>query len=354
MKKVITFLFLLMLVFGFCIGAAAEETWTDYYNYKDIEDAHRYTSPEGERMMPYHVFIPNSYDKKKKYPIVVILHGLGENGDDNRSHMPNYLLDKLVSIYYKQYPAIIILPQCPVGAWWSGVYTDCVMEIVEDVKTRYSTDGDRLYVTGASMGGAGTWDIGARYADRVAALVPVCGAAGPSNQGAWVLRNMPIWIFHGKADTVVSFSVSDNWNNALQAAGNKYVQFTIFGWMDHGIWPAVWNNPNVYEWMFSQIRGKPEVGLLWYESGASATSATQTTRVTTGSSTSTSGSDTSGSNTSNTGKESSSTDPASNKGDNRTGMVLYIILAVAGLGGAGAVLAVLCYRKKRTPKDGGI
>ena len=125
---------------------------------------------------------------------------------------------------------------------------------------------------------AGTWDIGARYARQGGGFGRL-RRCGPSNQGAWALRNMPIWIFHGKADTVVSFSVSDNWNNALQAAGNKYVQFTIFGWMDHGIWPAVWNNPNVFEWMFSQIRGKPEVGLLWYESGASATSATQPAAV---------------------------------------------------------------------------
>ena len=347
MKKVIASLILLILMSGYSIGAAADETGTDYYNYQDIKNTYHYTSAEGSVMMPYHLYVPKNYNKKKKYPIVVILHGLGDNHDEDLKQ--NFLLTNLVSKYAEQYPSVIIVPLCPDGGWWSGMYTDCVMEIVEDVKTRYSTDDDRLYVTGPSMGGAGTWDIGVRYADRVAALVPVCGAAGPPNQGAWVLRNMPIWIFHGKADTVVSFSVSEEWNNALKAAGNKYVRFTIYEWMGHGIWSTAWNNANVYKWMFSQIRGKPEVGLLQDEAGASATTSTSTTRATTGSSTSTSGSATSGSNTVKTGTLTGS---VSGKGGGRTGTVLHVVLAAAVvLGGAGAVLAVLCYRKNHTPKD---
>ena len=117
------------------------------------------------------------------------------------------------------------------------------------------------------------------------------------------------------------------------------MQFTIYGWKDHAIWSTAWNEPNLYKWMFSQIRGKPEVGLLWNEPGTSA-SATQTN--TGGKDTSTSGSAVSSSNIDN---EDSSAGPAGNKGGNRTGMVLYIILAVAVLGVGVGALAVICTEK---------
>ena len=350
MKKVIAPLFLLISALAFSVNAAADEAGT-YCMYKDIKSTYQHITEEDTLIrMPYHVYVPQNYDKSKKYPIVVILHGAGERGYDNQVHVNNTFLFNMASMYHERYPAIIILPQCPDDGWWSGIYTDCVMRIVDDVKSKYSADDDRLYITGYSMGGGGTWDIGVRYADRVAALVPICGTSSDSGikQGAPILKNIPIWIFHGKLDGAVPFSVSESWNEALKAAGNRYVQFTIYGWKDHAIWSTAWNEPNLYKWMFSQIRGKPEVGLLWNEPGTSA-SATQTN--TGGKDTSTSGSAVSSSNIDN---EDSSAGPAGNKGGNRTGMVLYIILAVAVLGVGVGALAVICYRKKRAPKDGGI
>ena len=151
----------------------------------------------------YLLHLPKSYgeDKSKKWPLIVFLHGSGERGGDVnlvKVHGPPKLVEKDAD-----FPFIVVSPQCPVDNRWTP---QLLSKMLDDVLAKNSVDQDRIYLTGLSMGGAGTWDWAAAEPHRFAALVPICGGGG--GRIAEKIKHIPTWVFHGAKDTGVSISSS--------------------------------------------------------------------------------------------------------------------------------------------------
>ena len=189
-------------------------------------------------------------DKAKRLPLVLFLHGAGERGDDLqllKKHGPPKLVER-----GKQFPFILVSPQCPKGKWWDvGVLTALLDEIVE----KHPVDEDRVYATGLSMGGFGTWMLGARTPERFAALAPICGGGDPRSAGR--LKDLPIWVFHGGKDNVVPVKKSREMVEAITAAGGKQVKLTVYPEARHDSWTKTYANDEFYTWLLSQKRPQP-------------------------------------------------------------------------------------------------
>lgn len=191
---------------------------------------------------------PNYEETEEKFPLVLFLHGMGERGNDLeliKKHGPPKLADE------KEFPFILVSPQCPIEprlANWL-VYIDDLMVLVDDIIEKYRIDTKRVYVTGLSMGGYGTWALAKRYPDRFAAIAPICG--GGSVEGIEKLKDLPIWVFHGAKDEVVPLSESEVLVEALRKVGGN-VKFTIYPDADHDSWTETYENPEFYEWLLSQ------------------------------------------------------------------------------------------------------
>lgn len=191
----------------------------------------------------YIVAAPKDYaaNADKKYPLLLFLHGAGERGDDVQlaaTHGPlKYLREG------HELPFLIVNPQCPVGEWWHPAR---VMALLDEVEAKYRVDKSRIYLTGLSMGGFGSWATGLQYPDRFAAIAPICGGGDPADAAR--LLNTPLWDFHGGKDTVVPILLSEQMIEALKKAGAKDVQFTVYPEAGHDSWTETYNNPKLYEW----------------------------------------------------------------------------------------------------------
>jgi len=195
----------------------------------------------------YLVYLPEEYGKtKRKWPLLVFLHGAGERGDDIarvRIHGPAH--------YWKKrgkQPFIMIAPQCPEDEWWS---LDVLEAFLDEILERYPVDEDRVYLTGLSMGGFGAWNWSVHRPDRFAALVPICGGGNPKKVVA--IKDIPVWAFHGAKDETVRLEESEKMVEALRKAGGK-VKFTVYPEAKHDSWTETYNNPKVYEWLLKQKR----------------------------------------------------------------------------------------------------
>jgi len=200
--------------------------------------------------LKYLLHLPKGYgdNKDQKWPLVLFLHGAGERGSDINKvkvHGPPKLIEQ-----GKELPFIVVSPQCPAGSWWTE-QIDALMALLDDVQARYAVDVNRVYLTGLSMGGFGSWAMGCRYPNRFAAVVPICGG------GEWFLaerlKNVPVWAFHGAKDSVVSLRESQEMVDSLKRAGGN-VQFTVYPEANHDSWTETYNNPKLYEWLLSQRR----------------------------------------------------------------------------------------------------
>jgi predicted esterase len=182
-------------------------------------------------------------------PVLLCLHGSGERGDDLaavRTHGP----PKLVAAG-KEFPFLVVAPQCPAGEWWNARQ---LIDVLDDVATKHRIDPDRIYLTGISMGGYGVWELAAEYPDRFAAIVPICGAGGPAD--AEQLKNLPTWAFHGMQDHDVPFNRTIEMVTALKKVGGR-VRFTPYPDLGHDCWTRTYDNPQLYEWLLKQKRGAP-------------------------------------------------------------------------------------------------
>jgi predicted peptidase len=227
---------------------------------EDILVAKVYKSSQG-RSMPYRLYVPENYDKQKKYPLVLYLHGGGGRGDDNRKQIEGgngYLVDLLVSRSTQaKYPSIVVVPQSP-GEGWVGFdsitptsYLNLVLDLIKDLDSSYSIDTDRRYVLGQSMGGFGTFAILTMQPNMFAAAVPLCGGSDESK--AAQIAHVPLWAFHGELDQAVSVARSRNMIAALTKAGGK-PKYTEYKGEGHTIWTRVVMEPELLPWMFSQKR----------------------------------------------------------------------------------------------------
>ncbi|MGH7598259.1 MAG: dienelactone hydrolase family protein [bacterium] len=199
----------------------------------------------------YLLYLPADYGKlNRKWPLLLFLHGSGERGSDLEKvkiHGP----PKLVA-QGKQFPFIIVSPQCPEGERWaypSGL--DLLDAILNEVTENYHVDETRLYLTGLGMGGEGTWALAIAYPHRFAAIAPVCGRSFPER--AERIKHLPAWAFHGAKDNVVSLEHSEKMVEALKKNGSL-VQFTVYPEANHDSWTETYNNPELYEWLLKQHR----------------------------------------------------------------------------------------------------
>jgi predicted peptidase len=145
---------------------------------------------------------------------------------------------------------IVVSPQCPPKVWWQ---VDSLEGLLDDVLEKYHVDKDRVYLTGLSMGGFGTWAWAGRSPGRFAALAPMCGGGNPTQ--AERLKDLPIWCFHGELDDRVKITHSEEMIDAVKMAGNKEVKFTRYPDAGHDCWTRSYANRELYEWFLKHKRG---------------------------------------------------------------------------------------------------
>ena len=205
----------------------------------------------------YLLFLPKGYNPKneRRWPLIFFLHGAGERGT-NIWKVATHGSPKIAPTE-ADFPFIVVSPQCPEGQIWSK---DTLLALLDDVEARYAVDKSRVYLTGLSMGGFGTWDLGVAHPERFAAMVPICGGGQPiavalagRAQGE-ALRSLGVWAFHGGKDPVVPLEESQRMVNALKQAGVREVKLTVYPEAGHDSWTETYNNPELYRWLLQHER----------------------------------------------------------------------------------------------------
>lgn len=219
-------------------------------------------------VIPYRLCVPLGYDISKSYPLVLFLHGAGQRGNDN---VAQYTYGGGATLWaqtrnQQQYPCFVVSPQCPTGKQWVntnwsyGSYIQdnipiseqlcMVMDIIDSLKREFAIDTTKIYVTGMSMGGYGTWDLITRFPKKFAAAIPICGAGDPTK--ASQIRTLPLRVFHSSDDPTVPVAGSRDMVNAINALGvndrgDFYTEYTDKG---HGSWFAAYTTPDLVSWLF--------------------------------------------------------------------------------------------------------
>lgn len=222
-------------------------------------------------MHRYQVFVPSPAAYRGKPALVLFLHGSGERGSDNTSQ-----LDAGLGVYLKQhtrdFPALVVLPQVPGEEEWTDTNARVALAAQQAALAEFNADPRRVYATGMSMGGYGTWEVAMLAPERFAALVPVCGAVHPPRPErptlrvtavdgatdpyatiARRLRGMPVWMFHGALDDVVATHDDHQLVAALNAVGTP-VRYTEYPQGNHNAWDATYADPAMWAWLFAQRR----------------------------------------------------------------------------------------------------
>ncbi|MGB8353874.1 MAG: sugar-binding protein [Chthoniobacteraceae bacterium] len=203
----------------------------------------------GNLRMDYYVHLPAGYDAdpQKKWPLILSLHGSGERGYDINAVKANGLPKNMDA--QPDFPFIVIAPQCSPTEWWSPPELNALLDRMEE---KYRVDIDRVYLTGLSMGGYGSWALATESPERFAAVVPICGGGDPDDAAR--IKDVPIWVFHGGKDPTVPLEQSQRMVDALKKLGSN-VKFTIFPEAKHDSWTQAYAMPELYEWLLQQKRG---------------------------------------------------------------------------------------------------
>lgn len=209
---------------------------------------------DGNFNFKYVQYLPKDYDENKKYPLVFFLHGAGERGDDADIAMRHGYM-KYVRENGKEYPFIFIAPQCPKDKYW-GCFTESLIAFSDYITDTLPVDRDRIYLTGLSMGGTGTWILSMAYPEKFAAIMPICGTGICWNAGQ--LKNMPIYIYHGDCDDIVPISESINMLSAINRIGGN-AQIKICYGVGHNAWDFAYTDDTLIDWMLSQTKNAAAV-----------------------------------------------------------------------------------------------
>lgn len=222
------------------------------------------TIRQGEASLPYVVYVPRDYTPEKRWPVVLFLHGAGERGNGGLAQS-DVGIGRAVRFNPERFPGIVVMPQCPTGkSWGAGIsgfvgdhpeVADLAMAALDEVLKGYSTDPDRVYLTGLSMGGYGTWYLGSRFPQRFAALLPICGGGKPAEM-APALKNLPIWVFHGDADNAVPVARSREMVEAIKTAGSTRIKYSEYPGVGHNSWDRAYGDSEAIAWLFAQKRGQ--------------------------------------------------------------------------------------------------
>lgn len=204
----------------------------------------------------YVKYLPENYNKEKKYPLVFFLHGAGERGDDlDIACRHGYM--KHVREEGAEYPFIFIAPQCPDEKYW-GCYTESLIAFIEYLKSALPIDDTRIYLTGLSMGGTGTWMLAMAAPELFAAIAPVCGSGICWHTG--VLHNMPILIYHGDCDPIVPIEESTMMLKNLNKFGKNAKMKICYG-IGHEAWEPAYSGDELYNWLLLHKKQKKESGI---------------------------------------------------------------------------------------------
>lgn len=235
---------LLLLSAAVCIAGAsapAQETTSTGQVEKHFESTARPSAGLG-----YLLYLPPGYaGSEKRWPLMLFLHGSGESGTNLakvKAHGPPKVVESK-----PDFPFVLVSPQSAGRGWNPELLNELLDQILRD----YRVDPDRVYLTGLSMGGFGTWSLAAAHPEKFAAIVPICG--GGNTNDATKLAKLPIWVFHGAQDKTVPPERSKAMVEAIKAAGGD-PKFTLYPEAGHDSWTATYNNPELYEWLLKQKR----------------------------------------------------------------------------------------------------
>jgi len=224
--------------------------------------------------LPYRILFPVDFDAKKKYPLILVLHGAGERGNDNEAQLkygPKLFLNDTIR---SKYPAIVVMPQCPAASYWSNVKIQgdssgkrsfqfheggdptvamkSLLGLIAQLLDKPFIDKHRVYVGGLSMGGMGTFELLRRKPDLFAAAFAICGGDNTRNAKIYA-KKVPLWIFHGAKDEVVPADHSIIMVNAIKAEGGN-PRFTLYPNDNHNSWDDAFAEPGLMPWLFSHTK----------------------------------------------------------------------------------------------------
>lgn len=212
----------------------------------------------------YQIFVPDDYSVEKKWPVTLFLHGAGERGSDGIKQT-QVGLGKAIELNPERWQTLAIFPQVPIGESWQGLAGDIAMLALDSIISEFSVDSNRLYLTGLSLGGNGTWYLGYHHTERFAAMLAICGFLDLGDRFPGFLPDegnnfstladdlveTPIWIVHGDADVVVPVEQSRDMAAALESVGAE-VYYTELPGVNHNSWDAAYANIEIINWLFSQ------------------------------------------------------------------------------------------------------
>ena len=250
-----------MLIFVVCI------VFANIGFGQSTEATRRMKSKVGDHRLQYLLQSPSGKKPEDGWPLLLFLHGRGECGDDIakvKIHGP----PKLRSKFDLLSQCVLVSPQCPKSSWWR---VESLKGLVEEViADRGDVDESRIYLTGLSMGGYGSWSLLSRYPEFFRAAIPICGGKNPFDLPKKVLKDttdikaefsldgfkkvrVPIWTFHGMQDKAVPIAETENLVQMLKDAGHENVKFTVYPEAAHvKAWQNAYNDPATWKWLFSQ------------------------------------------------------------------------------------------------------
>lgn len=230
---------------------------------------------KGEDSINYRVLLPENFDATKKYPILFFLHGSGERGNDNLAQLGHGGRLFLKEDIRKQFPAIVVFPQCSADSYWSNVnfVTDAngkrefifqekgkptkamhaLLGLVDSYLKKPYVDKKRVYVGGLSMGGMGTYELLRNKPNIFAAAFAICGGDNLANVQKY--QKVPLWIFHGEKDDVVPVVLSTRIADQLKVL-NRTVKLTLYPEANHNSWDDAFAEPELLPWLFSHQKSR--------------------------------------------------------------------------------------------------
>jgi predicted peptidase len=209
-----------------------------------------YTDARGKDRR-FTVYVPGNYDASQRWPAIVFLHGLGEGGSDGVKNT-TVGLGPAIAKNPERFPFIVIFPQSG-GTWDDAQEHELVIAALDTVKKRYSIDDKRIVITGLSTGGLGTWLVAAKYADRFAAVAPMCAYYADDAIAPLAQSRLPIWAFHNSGDPFVGAGGTRKMVERINASGGN-AKVTIYGALGHDCWNAAYNDPQFIAWLRNASR----------------------------------------------------------------------------------------------------
>jgi predicted peptidase len=196
----------------------------------------------------YVIFVPHDYKGDKPFPLILFLHGAGSTGTDGKKQVSGIAAE--IRRNEKAFPCLVVFPQSQKRTWRADSEDGKrALAILAEVAKQYQVDARRVYLTGLSMGGSGTWSLAVAHPEQWAAIVPICGRGDPRQ--AAKIKHIPCWCFHGDADPTVKVDLSRDMIKALKEAGGdpKYTEYPGVG---HNSWTKAYGTKELYEWLLKQ------------------------------------------------------------------------------------------------------